>query len=566
MKEVADRTLDVGTTRWLLTRKYGEIDNALWMTKNGHFKLLEYKALYTANPSIFSFQTQVTENASAGGYLEYVQFLHDAGFKFTANCLDFAASNNHLSVVAFLLDNRSEGCTAYAVDSASARGHTEIVRLLHVKSRGSCAYTQASIDNASANGHYSTVYFLSKEMKVVPTYRALEAATSGGHLEVVRFLLHNTNTGTATIGDSAAASGRLELVQELHLHGKRVVFTAAAMDIAVLGQNMDIVQFLHHYRSEGCSRAAFENAVRNKDEKMLQFLLDYYPASFPPGSGLFTLACTTGSLEIVKQVYEYISTRPIVLRVSWTSVAEVGVLSVIQFLYEKNIGQCTGDTMRDAARVGALDICEYLHNHWSEGTTFTSDAIDAAATNGHILVVKFLCTHRTEGYTLAALVGAAKMGHYDVFSYLCDIGKQKITTEVLDAAAMNGRDNIVDSILSNESHISLRCSKRGLFRCLENGHQQIFLKVYERSWQALDQMTYNLMVAMIVDRYSKTLLESMWTHINHFPDITHALQKETSSLATLDFYYDTFLEKQNSLTSTHQYLGRIVQIKSTPLG
>ncbi|RHY42140.1 hypothetical protein DYB30_004738 [Aphanomyces astaci] len=77
----------------------------------------------------------------------------------------------------------------------------------------------------------------------------------------------------------------------------------------------------------------------------------------------------------------------------------------------------TPATMDAAAEDGRLDIVQYLHAHHN-GVGCTTDAIDFAAGEGHLEVVKFLRQNRSEGCTEQAMNFAAAGGFLDVVEYL----------------------------------------------------------------------------------------------------------------------------------------------------
>ncbi len=69
-----------------------------------------------------------------------------------------------------------------------------------------------------------------------------------------------------------------------------------------------------------------------------------------------------------------------------------------------------GDT---TAMIGYLSGIIYTRN-----LTFTDDAMDYAAKNGHLSVVKWLHENREEGCTPYAMNAAAMYGHLDVCKWL----------------------------------------------------------------------------------------------------------------------------------------------------
>jgi len=74
------------------------------------------------------------------------------------------------------------------------------------------------------------------------------------------------------------------------------------------------------------------------------------------------------------------------------------------------------DALDLAARNGHLDVIKWLHANRTEGGT--GWAMDLAALNGHLDVIKWLHAHRTEGCTKSAINWAAINGHLDVIKWL----------------------------------------------------------------------------------------------------------------------------------------------------
>lgn len=61
-------------------------------------------------------------------------------------------------------------------------------------------------------------------------------------------------------------------------------------------------------------------------------------------------------------------------------------------------------------------MVQWLHENRPEGCT--TDAIDGAASWGHLDVVKWLHEHTNEGCTAEAMNGAAEGGHLEVVNWL----------------------------------------------------------------------------------------------------------------------------------------------------
>ncbi|KAF0736484.1 hypothetical protein Ae201684_007497 [Aphanomyces euteiches] len=95
--------------------------------------------------------------------------------------------------------------------------------------------------------------------------------------------------------------------------------------------------------------------------------------------------------------------------------ARRGFSKLVCYLHQQG-KTCTTDAMDDAAVNGHLDIVRFLHMYRHEGCT--TDAIDLAARNGHLEVVKYLTFHRFEGCTDNAMNDAAAYGHDRIVAFL----------------------------------------------------------------------------------------------------------------------------------------------------
>jgi len=77
--------------------------------------------------------------------------------------LDWVASYGHLEIVKWLHENRTEGCTTYAMDWAAYNGHLETVKWLHENRTEGC--TKYAINNATNNGHLEIVKYIRDNIK-----------------------------------------------------------------------------------------------------------------------------------------------------------------------------------------------------------------------------------------------------------------------------------------------------------------------------------------------------------------------------------------------------------------
>ncbi|OQR80475.1 hypothetical protein THRCLA_12041 [Thraustotheca clavata] len=68
--------------------------------------------------------------------------------------------------------------------------------------------------------------------------------------------------------------------------------------------------------------------------------------------------------------------------------ARLGDLQVIQFLHERNLGECSPGAMDIAAAIGHYRIVQYLHRHRTEGCTQLAFLLSKR--HGHMKIYKYL--------------------------------------------------------------------------------------------------------------------------------------------------------------------------------
>ena len=71
--------------------------------------------------------------------------------KYGNKCWDTQASSGDLKALQWLHANRSEGCTAWAMNYAARNGHLEVMQWLHANRSEGC--TKEAMNDAARNGH-----------------------------------------------------------------------------------------------------------------------------------------------------------------------------------------------------------------------------------------------------------------------------------------------------------------------------------------------------------------------------------------------------------------------------
>ena len=130
--------------------------------------------------------------------------------------------------------------------------------------------------------------------------------------------------------------------------------------------------------------------------------------------------------------------------------ARNGYLDVVKFLHNNRNEGCTIKAMDWAARCGHLDVVKFLHNN---GKKCITNAMNWAAKYGHLDIVKFLHDNREEGCTTRAMDSAAWSGHLDIVIWLHNNRTEGCTTYAMNGATRNGHLDIVE-YLHNNKHVN----------------------------------------------------------------------------------------------------------------
>lgn len=91
--------------------------------------------------------------------------------------------------------------------------------------------------------------------------------------------------------------------------------------------------------------------------------------------------------------------------------------------------------MDNAARDGNINTLKSLHKN---NYKCTKKAMDLAAENGHLSVVKWLNSHRIEGCTTNAIALAARNGHLDIVMWLHENRKEGCTDRCNEMHCVRG--------------------------------------------------------------------------------------------------------------------------------
>ncbi|EQC37782.1 hypothetical protein SDRG_04808 [Saprolegnia diclina VS20] len=206
---------------------------------------------------------------------------------------------------------------------------------------------------------------------------------------------------SAAAMDAAASNGHYDTVQWLHHHGAPC--SVWAMNGAAKRGHLQIVCFLHAHRSEGCTEYALHHALLSSHTTTAAFLL----AHRAEGCCSYTLV----------------------------RAAQLGCVSSMRSHHGRNVHR-------------RLDLVEFLFCHGLQGRS-GAQAMDIAATWGHLAIVQYLHAHSESNCTTQALDGAAMHGHADVVAFLVHHRREGYSGLGLERARHRGFDAIVATLLAH---------------------------------------------------------------------------------------------------------------------
>ncbi|KAJ3103841.1 hypothetical protein HDU96_009132 [Phlyctochytrium bullatum] len=302
---------------------------------------------------------------------------------------DTACRSGNLEVVKYLYKKTSSKYYAWTPDSfkvAVQERHMDVVRFLYRKrggilrewywgtmgfldNRGRLC-TDEALDTACANGDLEMVKFLFETVGVKGSCNAFENACESGHLDVVKFLHENKTTDSKRPliqGHSCIIRfpARLILAGKSNgnpYEGQKVfpwkVCTPFAVDLAARNGHLDVIDFLLENRKEGCTDYSKVHAGESGDLRVLQYFESRMP--YDPIVDIFSIAAR-GHVHILRYIHER---QP---DVGWLRSAEAldeaagnGHVEVVKFFCETRGLDPQPETVGMAAHLNRLNVLKYI--------------------------------------------------------------------------------------------------------------------------------------------------------------------------------------------------------------
>ncbi|KAN0035466.1 hypothetical protein ACTA71_004738 [Dictyostelium dimigraforme] len=338
-----------------------------------------------------------------------------------------------------------------------------------------------------------------------PLYSATKRAIEGGHLEIVKYLYTLYQPNTIEVFTLSITKGQLEILEFYMSHcGNidfegyfRANFNEDFIASALLYKNLELIKVCHIRLGIEITPKAFDIAVRFVDRPdLLAYLLQEKP--IPDGGfnpNLLSDCCIYNNLAAIKALVIF-GGEPFYLQPqSYCSGMEIasasGFFEIIQYLNDLDQSLSIGNAIDKAAINGHLSIVKYLTEN-RPSAHCTTDAVDKAVNNGHEEVVRYLLNHRTEGATSRAISNAAYLGDLDMVMFLHNSG-QPCSKVAINNAASNGNLDIIQFLQKNRTE---GCTEQALINAISGTCFDTVKFIIEQYCPRDVQITESTMVAI----------------------------------------------------------------------
>ncbi|ETK73611.1 hypothetical protein L915_19482 [Phytophthora nicotianae] len=455
------------------------------------------------------------QNAARRGDVDMVKwfFDHCSGLEVPSEVVAVAAENGHLPVLQFLLENdQGRNCKhekrlveleedtwedsvpvmpedwtgpgnvvrwgGHATREAVRNKHFNVVQWLdqHAPHQNSEEETNDIISVAANGGMIAFAESILPEGARVVEYLRDRAQSDAIQVLLDSNLVRGNQEASATAIYTLAREGNLDMMKQVaKLHSRKRMSQAWitrwewGMSAACERGDLTMVKWMSEDR-------AGKEALRRSNDKMLFVTTDILQNAAKNGhidvlEYLFQLgwadtdastlidAARGGRLECVKWLLENAppydednSTSSAVV-----AAAEKGHLAILQFFHDMDTATSNGPKRR---RV------EQSIEWWIEA----DKAMDKAAANGQLEVLKWIHSHRYDGCSESAMEDAARNGHLETLKWLHTNTTAGCTASAMDYAAFKGHLNVCKWLHVNRSE---GCTEDAVRYAIGNGHLRV---------------------------------------------------------------------------------------------
>ncbi|EGZ19625.1 hypothetical protein PHYSODRAFT_491501, partial [Phytophthora sojae] len=190
-----------------------------------------------------------------------------------------------------------------------------------------------------------------------------------------------------------------------------------------------VVQWLHDNLTDGCTARAINWTAMYKLFDVVRWLRRNEYEAYP-GQALYR-AVGAGYFDVEFLTgLDWRDDESGCTTNAMNAAAENGYLKIVKWLH---LNRAATGAMNSAAKNDHLNIVKWLHQHRTEGRT--TKAMDYAALNGHLKVVQWLHSNRREGCTTRAMDFAVERGILEVVKWLHENRSEECSTNAMDCAA-----------------------------------------------------------------------------------------------------------------------------------
>ncbi|KAJ7059443.1 hypothetical protein C8F01DRAFT_1295268 [Mycena amicta] len=415
------------------------------------------------------------------------------------------------------------GFLGNTLQAASFRGHLEVTRMLLkygadvIVNKQVVPYRMSYSRNSNA-----LLWPRGKHFRInIGDYgNALQAASDGGHPDIVRLLLeHGADVNMQGGHDgnalqAASHSGHLDVVRLLLEHGADVNAQGGhygnalrrhyenALQAASAGGHLDVVRLLlEHGADVNTQGGGYRNALQATSAgghlDVVRLLLEHGADVNTQGGdyrNALQAASTGGHLDVVRLLLEHdadVNAQGGPYGNALQAASDGGHLNIVRLLLEHGAdvnaqGGHYGNALQAASARGHPDVVRLLLEHGADVNAqggHYANALQAASWEGHPDVVQLLLEHGANINALGRLYGnalqaASAVGNLDVVQLLLEHGADVnaqggLDGNALQAASEGGHLNIVRLLLEHGAQINTPDGFSALQAASEGGHLDI---------------------------------------------------------------------------------------------
>ncbi|EGG24378.1 hypothetical protein DFA_06528 [Cavenderia fasciculata] len=365
--------------------------------KSGNVKLVRW--LYQQYPKADQYFAQPRnqhltslDQSCKRGHFEMIDWLYanKKHVTFSTDAMDYAAEIGNLPILRFLLRNRTEGCTIKAFILAAINGHIQVLKYLFER----CPKTFVSqksmfnvFDQSAINNHLDVVKYLHLNHYGGDkcTIKAMDGAAS---LEMVQWLHGNRTEGCSFRAiDQAASTGKLDIIKYL-IENRKERYTLQALQNAVDNGHFHVLSYLYEIKRSPITKSLdITKALKNGFIDIIKFLKENGLASFPTLDNVQS-CLDSANLEMVQLFFNNYKGCPMT-NIIRNAIHQSTTLEL----------ECNESVVEAAIVAGSIEIVKYLFNNNNSRTDkvhCSESSIKTAFSHHHINIAQFLYTIKNQ--------------------------------------------------------------------------------------------------------------------------------------------------------------------------